>query len=279
MDAFDATETIGESLIQHGTSNDRVYVMKITAHDSDAVLDRVDELVSSEAYSKVFAKVPASLMEPFLAAGYEIEALAPGLYRGVESGLFLGYYPAPANRRRIDQGAVKKVVRTALSKRDKPGRETLPATCMLRQLAPEDAPDAARIYRGVFESYPFPIHDPAYIVRTMRTHVDYFGIWEENRLIALASAERDDRNLHAEMTDFATLPSCRGRGFATILLDHMEDAMRNRKCRCLFTIARALSYGMNCTFGKRGYRYGGTLRNNTQIAGSLESMNVWYKQL
>jgi beta-lysine N6-acetyltransferase len=36
---------------------------------------------------------------------------------------------------------------------------------------------------------------------------------------------------------------------------------------------------MNKTFAALGYRYGGTLVNNTQICGDLESMNVWHKPL
>ncbi len=278
MSEFDVFETVGNSLIQHGKANDRVYLMKIAKNDRDAILDRTEELLTSEKYSKVFAKIPVSLMEPFLAAGYEIEALAPGLFRGEETGLFMAFYPEPG-RRRIDQTAVRKVVRKALEKRDDLNETNVPDSCQLRQLTPDDAIVAARVYRGVFESYPFPIHEPEYLIQTMKTNIDYFGIWENNHLIALASAERDDAAMHAEMTDFATLPACRGRGLATALLDHMESAVRDGGCRCLYTIARALSFGMNCTFGKCRYQYGGTLRNNTQISGSLESMNVWYKIL
>lgn len=36
---------------------------------------------------------------------------------------------------------------------------------------------------------------------------------------------------------------------------------------------------MNVTFSKLNYNYGGTLINNTNISGDLESMNVWYKIL
>jgi len=36
---------------------------------------------------------------------------------------------------------------------------------------------------------------------------------------------------------------------------------------------------MNITFSRMGYRYSGTLLNNTNISGRLESMNVWYKFL
>ena len=43
--------------------------------------------------------------------------------------------------------------------------------------------------------------------------------------------------------------------------------------------SRLISGGMHITFARRGYRFGGTLVNNTDISGQIESMNVWYKTL
>ena len=36
---------------------------------------------------------------------------------------------------------------------------------------------------------------------------------------------------------------------------------------------------MNITFARQGYAFSGTLYNNTNISGNLESMNVWHKPL
>jgi hypothetical protein len=36
---------------------------------------------------------------------------------------------------------------------------------------------------------------------------------------------------------------------------------------------------MNSTFASAGYLFGGMLPNNTNISGSMESMNIWYKKL
>ena len=57
------------------------------------------------------------------------------------------------------------------------------------------------------------------------------------------------------------------------------DDLKHKQYITSYTIARSLSYGMNITFAKMGYIYGGTLINNTNICGSLESMNIWYKHL
>jgi hypothetical protein len=55
--------------------------------------------------------------------------------------------------------------------------------------------------------------------------------------------------------------------------------MINRRIITAYTIARAESAGMNETFAKNGYKYCGTLVNNTNISGQIESMNVWVKKL
>ena len=55
--------------------------------------------------------------------------------------------------------------------------------------------------------------------------------------------------------------------------------MDERGMHVLYTIARAISTGMNVTFAKAGYEYTGTLINNTNISGQIENMNVWFKTL
>ena len=59
----------------------------------------------------------------------------------------------------------------------------------------------------------------------------------------------------------------------------MEENMKTAGFVTLYTIARAASIGINATFAKCGYTFAGTLINNTQISGRIESMNVWYKNL
>ncbi|MFW5780428.1 MAG: putative beta-lysine N-acetyltransferase, partial [Bacillota bacterium] len=101
----------------------------------------------------------------------------------------------------------------------------------------------------------------------------------EDTLFAIASSETNKKYLNAEMTDFAILPEYRGKNLSLLLLCEMEKNMKDMGYKLLYTIARAVSYGMNCTFSKLGYQFSGTLINNTNISGNIESMNLWYKVL
>jgi putative beta-lysine N-acetyltransferase len=146
-------------------------------------------------------------------------------------------------------------------------------------LTPKDVREMAAVYKTVFETYPFPIHDPDYLASTMQDNFVYFGIREKDRLIAISSCEMDARAKNVEMTDFDTLPEYRSKGLASFLLMKMEEEMRRRGIITAYTIARAESYGMNIVFSKHGYAYAGTLVKNTNISKGIESMNVWYKAL
>ena len=128
-------------------------------------------------------------------------------------------------------------------------------------------------------SYPFPIDDPEYISETMEGDFDYFCIEKDNKIVALSSFELFKNSNSVEMTDFATLPAFRGNGYANMLLKTMEIQTRKKKFKTAFTVARAVSPGMNITFAKNGYIYAGRLTNNTNISGNIESMNIWYKKL
>ena len=135
------------------------------------------------------------------------------------------------------------------------------------------------LYKAVFSSYPFPVFDPDYLIQTMRDNVEYAGVWYKDRLVSIASAEKSPYYSNAEMTDFATLSDYSGNNFSVALLKFLEEKMIDQRYKTLYSIARSLSAAMNITFRKCGYTYSGTLINNTNICGSIESMNIWHKSL
>ena len=140
-----------------------------------------------------------------------------------------------------------------------------------------DAEKLSKHYSKVFETYPFPINDPNYILKTMQTNVKYFIIEDNGKIVAASSCEMDIKNKCVEMTDFAVLEEYQKLGLSKYLLYIMEKIMKDNGYRVFYTIARSISYGMNITFKKMGYMYSGTAVNNTNICGNFEDMNFWYK--
>ncbi|MDD3095185.1 MAG: putative beta-lysine N-acetyltransferase [Candidatus Neomarinimicrobiota bacterium] len=276
---YDVVETLPcGSHIQHGPFNDRIYLMKASDSGIEDLPLRLRHLAEEEGYGKIFAKLPESLSTDFREAGFQIEAEIPNFYRKCENGLFLAYFNNASRKREKDIKHYLENIHLAL-KKQKGLIKPLNPHFRLRQCRENDLKQMAEIYRKVFPSYPFPIHETAYLQKTMQGNVDYYGVETRGKLIALASAEKDFEAGHAEMTDFATLPERRGYGLALHLLRYMENTLPGKGIHSVFTIARAASPGMNITFAKSRYTYAGRLVNNTNISGRIESMNIWYKYL
>jgi putative beta-lysine N-acetyltransferase len=276
---IDKVVNLEGATIQHGPFNRRVYLMKLGRAKPQQVLPPLLELCRRKKYSKVFAKVPVRHEAAFHQLGFETEAKVPGFFKNREAAAFLGLYLDPQRRLPKHAQEIQKV-HDLTKKIIKPASLAVPPPGLqVRRCQPEDIPAMAKIYARVFESYPFPISDREFLAETMASHVVYFGIWKKDQLVALASAETDREEHNAEMTDFATLPEHRGGGYARLLLNRMEKVMRQEGITTAYTIARAISPGMNITFAKQGYHLAGCLINNTNICGDIESMNVWYRQL
>lgn len=275
---YDKIESLKNSQIQHGKLNDRVYLMKLSDKDYPLIIKYLDELVKAHKYTKVFAKVSQKHLKDFLKDDYDIEAEIPGFYKGVQTAYFLGKYYSDTRKTDPDIDQIKTIIEQATSKKK---TETLiiPEEYEITITTPDEANEMVALYKQVFQTYPFPILEPAYIIETMQTHIDYYAVKHEGKMVALASTEKDHDGRNAEMTDFATLPAYRGKGLATYLLYYMEQKAVESKIKTAYTIARALSTGMNMTFAKLGYAFAGTLINNTNICSRFESMNIWYKSL
>jgi putative beta-lysine N-acetyltransferase len=280
----DKVDTIGQgSVIQHGKFNDRIYLMNLAMSDCPGILDLLRELAREQRYKKIVARIPSSAAPYFYSDGYIMEAFVPGFYKRREAAFFVSKYLDSDRLMEIEQSRLDELgtllEEAKINQVVEPVHTKEANKMKLRALDKTHVNEVARIYREVFKSYPFPIDNPDYIMKTMNEDVRYFGVEKDGTLIALASTEIDRAGSNAEMTDFATLPGYRGNHLATLLLTAMEDKMKKAGIRTLFTIARLNSPAMNKTFIRQRYTYSGTLVKNTNIAGNIESMNVYYKHL
>ncbi|MGP8319447.1 MAG: putative beta-lysine N-acetyltransferase [Methanosarcinaceae archaeon] len=275
----DIVTKIGSSVLQHGNYNDRIYLMKLSRSDFPSIIGKLDTLATDKGYCKVIAKIPAYAKDDFLNDGYICEASITRFYRNSEEAHFMVKYYCKSRLFIDETGLNKKVLETAESKSGNGVTVELPHGFEYTICGRSDALEIANVYKKVFETYPFPIHDPRYIEKTMDENLIYFCIWNGVNIVALASSEIDIESQNVEMTDFATLPEYQGNSLSLYLLQKMEYEMQKKNMKTAYTIARAGSYGMNIAFTKSGYEYGGTLINNTNISGNFESMNVWYKHL
>lgn len=276
---LDKIEKIGNSTIQHGKYNDRIYLMKLDPNEIDILIPELERLAKEHGYSKLFAKIHKSSEADFKDHGFEEEAFIPKFYEGKEQAVFLGKFLSPdrAFMEEEIRDNINKNIDIAKSKMNKGIDKKFPEGLSITKIPESDAGQLADLYKSVFPTYPFPIHDADYLLEVMKTHVDFFGVYDGDNLVAAASAEMDHNAKNAEMTDFATDPNYLGKGLALFILDEMDRYIKEKGYPTVYTIARSMSPGMNITFAKLGYEFTGTLVNNTNISGNIESMNIWYK--
>lgn len=276
----DIIEKISRSMVQHGPYNKRVYLMKLHSRDVLRILPTIDRLAHDNHYEKILAKVPWGSKLAYEKQGYIQEAVIPKYFKTREHAVFMCKYLSSRRRQIIHPQQIQDILSLAKQKKQDPFRKNSTQCLNARSCIPEDGIEMSRVFKTVFKTYPFPIFDADYLSTLMKTkQVRYFCIKNHQRINAIAASEIDLDHKSVEMTDFATLPAFRGQGYAGCLLENMERKMAGQGMRTAFSIARALSPGMNTLFAGRGYAFGGTLLNNTNISGRIESMNVWYKRL
>jgi putative beta-lysine N-acetyltransferase len=277
----DKIEKIGSgTVIQHGDLNKRVYLMKLDKADCPLVIEEINRLARANKYTKIFCKVPESAAPQFMANGFINEAQIPRVFRGTETVFFMSKFLSSDRLLEIETGQLQEFSEMLANRNEfRVNGIHVNPEFHFRKMVPGDSEAIAEIYEAVFKSYPFPIHDPEYIRKTMKNDVQYFGVETNGKTVALASAEVDKKAQNAEMTDFATLPDFRGKKLSLLLLKEMEKQMMHDGVRTLYTIARLNSLGMNKTFLRMGYTYSGTTIKNTNIAGKIESMNIYYKHI
>jgi putative beta-lysine N-acetyltransferase len=268
----DVIEKLNHSIVQHGSYNRRIYLMNLHQRDMPSIVPVLEHLAREKGYEKILVKTAARHKDEFTKEGYDQEAIIPHYFKDREDAIFMAKYFSPIRRRVKDRQRIIAVLSLAQRYERTRSRNTNERFFGVQICQPGDAAEMSRLYRAVFKTYPFPVFDPHYLIDSINRHVTYFCIRKDNRIVALAASEMDADNL-------ATLSGHRRQGLAGCLLKAMDAEMIQQGLKTAYSIARSLSAAMNITFAKNGYRYGGTLGNNTNIAGRIESMNIWYKHL
>ncbi|MBC2712501.1 MAG: putative beta-lysine N-acetyltransferase [Desulfosarcina sp.] len=248
--------------------------MHLNTEDTGSLISKLDRMAIENGYGKIFAKIPATRWKAFKSAGYTKEAVVSKFFKGKTDGIFVAKYFSAERQKTRNQTCVDQ-----MESNSNGYPRTKRITPPIIACTPSDAEEMGNLYRQVFESYPFPIHQPEYLKRMMGKNAFYFCIHVKKKIAAVAAAETDSASMTCEMTDFATLPEHRGKGLARKLLGRLDDEARKHGMKTAYTIARADSHGMNRVFKRKGYQYAGLLNNNSQICGSIRSMTVWYKHL
>ncbi|ENQ3106408.1 putative beta-lysine N-acetyltransferase [Bacillus sp. 491mf] len=242
----------------------------------EKVMHRVEELANSHSFTKLIIKGKGEHISEWLSLGFALEANIPQYFQGHDA-YFMVKYRDDERRNSVQWVKEDEILSGVIAK--KVIEKEIQVQFILRKATEEDAQQLADVFGKVFEIYPTPLNEVDYIVKTMKEDTIYYVYETDGKIISTASAEINVKEGNAELTNCATLPEYRKHGFMKSLLMKLEEELQERGIFCSYTIARALSFGMNAAFYQLGYTYTGRLANNCYIFDKLEDMNVWVKDL
>lgn len=241
----------------------------------EAIIKKVEENALHHNIEKIIIKARNEHMATFLAKAYTVEAVIDGYFSG-STMFFMTKY------RKIERrNSVYWLEGDVILEEMKEKVTTLPQLSNdyhIRVATEKDVVSLAELFKEVFQIYPTPLYDSSYIEEEM-TDTLFYVAEHKGKIVSVASAEMNRIDCNAELTNCATINSHRKAGLMKILLNKLEEELRQRHIYCAYTIARSLSFGMNCAFYQLGYTYTGRLTNNCYIYDKLEDMNVWVKNI
>lgn len=245
--------------------------------DVNTIIEKVEALSILPVTEKIIFKARYEHMAIFFEHGYVLEGKIQHYFCGSDAWFFCKYL---VNDRKNslhwqkEDDMVKSIQKMSVLENMNP----LLSQYELRKLTQHDASELATLYQTVFQIYPTPLNDQDYVKKTMEDGTIYYGCLSNGKLVSAASAEVNHFYKNAELTDCATVVEHRKFGLMKYLLCSLEMELKNNGVFCIYSLARALSFGMNAVLHQLGYKFQGRLTNNCYIYDKLEDMNVWVKE-
>jgi beta-lysine N6-acetyltransferase len=243
-----------------------------------SIVERAEKIADDEHADKLIIKGRKEHFTRFLEYGYRFEASIDGYFLGSDCLFFSKFL---SDKRKVSSHWTEedKIIKSVYHLAEPSQSISPPKAYVLKKMNESDAQGLSKLYKSVFQIYPTPLNDHEYIIKTMQEGTVYYGFVYEGQVVSAASAELNTFFKNAEMTDCATLKEHRKHGLMKLLLDRIEQELIENGIYCAYSIARALSFGMNAVLYQLGYAYRGRLVNNVFIYDKIEDMNVWVKDL
>lgn len=244
----------------------------------DSIIKYITEQFIRYQFEKLIFKARLEDFNALLAHGFIFEAKVDKYFLGNDMYFFCKYFTS--ERRKSDVWAEEdEIIQTIYSSTIKKKTTPLSSEYTLQVCNDQDIEGLANLYASVFKVYPVPLNDPKYIQKSMQSGNIFLAYKHYNTIVSAVCGEVNNYYHNAEITDCATVPEYRQFGLVQLLLAELEKELFKRKIFCLYSIARARSYGMNAAFYRLQYKYRGRLANNCNIYEDIEDMNVWVKTM
>lgn len=277
---FETIENIDGALVYHGNMHNRIYFSEADNVNLDNLLQKMKDLAEMKRYEKILGKASEKGLNVLKSKGFIVEAKIPGLYNGSVDGYFLADY---TNKQRHvnDEKIMKTIatVKTIAEAANKPNTDShflMPENLDIKELSSADFHLLEDLHQKAYKYHPHQIKDATYFSKLKDLNHQFYGLFQDGELLVSAILAVNSSESNMEIVDFITHPNYRGQNLSYFLVQEIKQQMDDLKCKTVYTMVRATSYGLNITFSKHGFLLAGTLTNNCKVLDTMESMNVWY---
>ncbi|WP_163539465.1 putative beta-lysine N-acetyltransferase [Gracilibacillus sp. YIM 98692] len=255
----------------------KIYQMP-TGEELNSFLDRLKLVAKDTNCDKLIFYLRDHQTGEIKQHGACYEGKIKGFFNGATAYIY-ALFLDPA-RHKTDRLASEKKVFDVIQKRQQISTNfELPTGYQMRWADLKDAKQMANLYQTVFQSYPTPMNDPVFIEEMMQSDVYFLVVQHNGMIVSACSADILPHFRSAELSDCATYPEHRAKQLLSYQVAHLIPKVKKMGIRTLFSYSRANSVGMNLVNVKHGFTFGGRMVQNSNIAGSMENMNIWYKVL
>lgn len=257
--------------------NSRLKILKYNVLSND-LTDEILRHAKRENLGKVIINCREEDLDVLKKAGFVVEGVINGFFRGKDAqcvSFFIDKERAQAKR--VEEK--DKILKMCMDKIPISQPEELKEGYQLIDCGEKEIPQMIEIFKDIFKTYPSPVFDANYLKKMIKEKMLFKAILKNGKIISIASADMDEENLNAEITDCATYPEYRGQGLLTNLIYSLENDIRKKGYYTLYSLSRAINPGINILLRKQGYHYKGRLINNSNICGGFEDMNIWVKNI
>lgn len=242
------------------------------------VIEQLKKISLEEQSGKIIAYVRDIDKPCFEQQDFIQEGQIQGYFRGEDAHCF-SYFINPERMHSSRIGQEDIILRDTILAPSAQQEFLHAARFYIRNTTADDIEKLARFMGEYFETYPTPVHDPKYIKKVIREGTLFKIVLHQEEIAAVASADCNQTLLNAEITDCLTHPAFRGNGLAVQLIAALEKDLQALGYMTLFSLARAISPGINRALKYNEYHFSGRLINNCNIMGSTEDMNIWVKNI
>ncbi|MGI6034550.1 MAG: putative beta-lysine N-acetyltransferase [Limnochordia bacterium] len=254
--------------------NSIVRLLEYRGQELIRLADALTQKARERGLTKVLATAREDDWESFIARGFVLEGILKGYFQGQDAYLLARFLTADRRFSPIieeEDALIEQILAEPTGVEMAP----LPLGYTGRRASAADAPLLAKLFDRVFETYPTPVNDPQYLAWEMSEDTIYYLIEHEGKAVSAAGAYLDRKSKGAEITECATHPRHRGKGFMSTLISALEKELGDYQT--IYGLARSQSFGMNLLFRRFGYRYRGRLINQCNISGNFQDLNLWVR--